>query len=43
MDGIVGTSSYRTAVSGSVTSLTLVLIDVQFSSTSNIHLIYTPK
>ena len=33
-------SSYRTAVNG---SLTLVLIDVQFSSTSDIHLIYTPK
>ena len=40
---VTQTSSYRTAVNGSVTSLTLVLLDVQFSVTSNIHLIYTPK
>ena len=37
---VTQTSSYRTAVNG---SLTLVLIDVQFSFTSAIHLIYTPK
>ena len=36
---VTQTSSYRTAVNG---SLALVLIDVQFSSTSTIHLIYTP-
>ena len=37
---VTQTSSYRTAVNG---SLTLVLLDVQFRLTSDIHLIYTPK
>ena len=40
---VTQTSSYRTAVNGSVTSLALVSIDVQFSFNSTIHLIYTPK
>lgn len=37
---VTETSTYRTAVNG---SLTRVLLDVQFSFNSTIHLIYTPK